>query len=231
MRLAREAVEVRGDGSSKSVIWAVLLIAAATAGVYLLWQANQSRPSAVKPAPAASAAESPVPASALEVAPVSAIDLPAASPAAESTAAAVNPAAGVTPNPATDTAEAAAPLTAGVKPTAEAAGAETSSQNLRPAADAATDDATVSLSFRDSSWVRIRDSRNKVLLNGLVQAGKTESMTGVPPYTISLGRAAAVSSVTYQGQTVDLAPYTVSGGTAFFTLPLQPAPAAATTAP
>jgi cytoskeleton protein RodZ len=84
--------------------------------------------------------------------------------------------------------------------------------------ETATETSQLTLAFRDKSWVLIKDGRNKVLLNGLVEAGRTESMTGVPPYTVTLARAAAVE-VQYQGQAVDLAPYTANNGTAHFNLP------------
>jgi cytoskeleton protein RodZ len=242
MRLAREAVEVRPR--SKSAIWILLVVGAAAGGGYFLWQSRQAPAPAVAEVPAVSAPEPTTPAMTQEPAAASASDLPSAAPTAEAApvAEAVGAAAGMTPNPLESTTAAApppapesqpaaspsAPQTATALPVPETTAAGGSVQPSEPhkeraANEAVSNDAAVTLTFRDSSWVRIRDSRNKVLLNGLVQGGKTESMTGVPPYTISLGRAAAVSSVKFQGRTVDLAPYTASGGMAYFTLPPSPA--------
>jgi len=66
----------------------------------------------------------------------------------------------------------------------------------------------VSVGFSDVSWVNIKDSKGDALFNGLAERGRTLELTGVAPINFVFGRADAVSSFTFNGTTVDLAPHT-----------------------
>ena len=83
--------------------------------------------------------------------------------------------------------------------------------------------AQLKLSFKDKSWAQVKDGRGRVLVNGLIPAGRTETLNGTPPYTVTLGRAVNVH-IEYEGQLLDLVPHTASNGTAYFTFPVAPAP-------
>lgn len=76
----------------------------------------------------------------------------------------------------------------------------------------------LTLSFRQTSWVRIEDSTGKILLSGLIKAGKRKTLLGKPPYSVFLGNAPGVS-IKYKGHNVDLKSYTKSNSTARFAVP------------
>ena len=68
-------------------------------------------------------------------------------------------------------------------------------------------DATVVLTFRDSSWTEVKDSSGRVLVSQMIAAGQTLPVSGTPPFDLVIGNATEVS-VTFQGKAIDLAPYT-----------------------
>lgn len=63
------------------------------------------------------------------------------------------------------------------------------------------------LSFSRESWVKIKDSSGKVILEKTHARGTEQMIEGKPPLYLVIGNAAGVS-LTYNGRKVDLAPYT-----------------------
>ncbi|MED7667284.1 helix-turn-helix domain-containing protein [Pseudomonas moraviensis subsp. stanleyae] len=89
-----------------------------------------------------------------------------------------------------------------------------------PTAPAATAEATapvagegqVQLQFTGDCWAQVTDGRGKVIFSGLKHKGDSVSVSGKPPLAVRLGVARA-AQVSYNGQPVDIAPFT-SGETA-----------------
>lgn len=73
----------------------------------------------------------------------------------------------------------------------------------------ASDDGKKSLhfSFSRDSWVKIKDSSGRVILEKTHSRGTEQTIEGKPPLYLVIGNAAGVS-LTYNGRKVDLAPYT-----------------------
>ncbi|WP_248739312.1 helix-turn-helix domain-containing protein [Pseudomonas sp. MWU12-2029] len=128
---------------------------------------------------------------------------PAATPAAPAHAPApvvATPAAPALNVPATPAPTVAAP----VVPATPAPTAETAA----PAAG----EGQVQLQFTADCWAQVTDGRGKVLFSGLKHKGDSVSVAGKPPLAVRLGVARA-AQVSYNGQPVDVAPFT-SGETA-----------------
>lgn len=70
----------------------------------------------------------------------------------------------------------------------------------------------VRLQFVADCWTQVTDGNGKVLLSGLKRKGETADVSGKPPFAVRLGYARG-AQVSYNGQAVDLAPFT-SGETA-----------------
>lgn len=68
------------------------------------------------------------------------------------------------------------------------------------------------LQFVADCWTQVTDGGGKVLLSGLKRKGDSVDVNGKPPLTVRLGYARG-AQVTYNGQAVDVAPFT-SGETA-----------------
>lgn len=66
----------------------------------------------------------------------------------------------------------------------------------------------LTIKFSDVSWLNVKDSTGEALFNGLSKKGQDLTITGKAPFSIVIGRANAVSSVTFDGSTVDLEPHT-----------------------
>lgn len=128
---------------------------------------------------------------------------PAATPAAPAHAPApvvATPAAPAPNVPATPAPTVTAPVVAATPaPTAETAA---------PAAG----EGQVQLQFTADCWAQVTDGRGKVLFSGLKHKGDSVSVAGKPPLAVRLGVARA-AQVSYNGQPVDVAPFT-SGETA-----------------
>lgn len=58
------------------------------------------------------------------------------------------------------------------------------------------------LRFTEDCWVEVKDSRGKRLAYDLYRGGKSKQVTGIPPFSIFLGNAAAVA-IEYNGQPYD----------------------------
>lgn len=134
------------------------------------------------------------------------------------------PAGVVTPPRSTETAPLSAPKTSTtplpnpVAPDSDAPAAAAppaASGELAPAGpvqperapQAGAADAILVVRYEGPSWTEIRDSAGQMLISRLVDADSVEPFDGVPPFSIVIGNARAVTLV-YRGQAVDLAPYT-----------------------
>ncbi|AGN77868.1 MULTISPECIES: RodZ domain-containing protein [Pseudomonas] len=138
------------------------------------------------------------PAAAAEQAPASPAQLAAAAPARQAPA---QSAANVAPAPVAPAAPAAA---APVAPAAAVAAAE-------PAAVPAGS-AKVAIQFTADCWTQVSDGNGKVLFSAVKRKGDNLELTGKPPFAVRLGFARG-AQVSYNGQAVDVAPFT-SGETA-----------------
>lgn len=148
----------------------------------------------------------------------------AESTGAEATTPATTPAAPVAPA-ATTTAPAHTPAPvvatpATPAPNAPATPAPTTTAPVAPATAAPIAEATapvagdgqVQLQFSADCWAQVTDGRGKVIFSGLKHKGDSVSVSGKPPLSVRLGVARA-AQVSYNGQPVDIAPFT-SGETA-----------------
>ncbi|THF32117.1 helix-turn-helix domain-containing protein [Pseudomonas atacamensis] len=132
-----------------------------------------------------------------------------AAPATEPTAPAVAPSAPAqTPAPVV-----AAPATPAPNVPATPAPAVPVAQ--APSAEAAAPvagEGQVQLQFTGDCWAQVTDGRGKVIFSGLKHKGDSVTVSGKPPLNVRLGVARA-AQVSYNGQPVDIAPFT-SGETA-----------------
>ncbi|WP_323164271.1 RodZ family helix-turn-helix domain-containing protein [Pseudomonas atacamensis] len=132
-----------------------------------------------------------------------------AAPATEPAAPAVAPSAPAqTPAPVV-----AAPATPA--PNVPATPAPTAPVAQAPSAEAAAPvagEGQVQLQFTGDCWAQVTDGRGKVIFSGLKHKGDSVSVSGKPPLNVRLGVARA-AQVSYNGQPVDIAPFT-SGETA-----------------
>lgn len=136
-------------------------------------------------APAASTA--PATPTAPAVAPTAPVHTPAPVVATPATPA---PAVPATPAPTTT-----APIVPSVAPVAPVAG-----------------EGQVSMQFVADCWTQVTDGSGKVLFSGLKRKGDSLAVAGKPPFAVRLGYARG-AQVSYNGQPVDVAPFT-SGETA-----------------
>ncbi|MCO1620376.1 RodZ domain-containing protein [Pseudomonas putida] len=140
------------------------------------------------------AAEQPA---AAEQAPVSSEPAIAAAPAPAQQAPA-QPAPASSPAPVTPPVQAAAapaPAPAAAEPAAVPAGS-----------------AKVAIQFTADCWTQVSDGNGKVLFSAIKRKGDNLELTGKPPFAVRLGFARG-AQVSYNGQAVDVAPFT-SGETA-----------------
>ncbi|KAB0484060.1 cytoskeleton protein RodZ [Pseudomonas reinekei] len=70
----------------------------------------------------------------------------------------------------------------------------------------------VQIQFTADCWTQVTDGSGKVLFSGLKRKGDNVSVSGKPPFAVRLGYARG-AQVSYNGQAVDVAPFT-SGETA-----------------
>ncbi|WP_367085633.1 RodZ family helix-turn-helix domain-containing protein [Pseudomonas sp. HOU2] len=131
-----------------------------------------------------------------------------AAPAATTPAAPAHTPAPVVANPATPAPNVPATPAPTVTAPVVAATPAPSAEAAVPAAG----DGQVQLQFTADCWAQVTDGRGKVLFSGLKHKGDSVSVTGKPPLAVRLGVARA-AQVSYNGQPVDIAPFT-SGETA-----------------
>jgi cytoskeleton protein RodZ len=70
----------------------------------------------------------------------------------------------------------------------------------------------VGVQYTADCWTQVTDANGKVLFGGLKRKGENLEVSGKPPLSLRLGYARG-AQVTYNGQAVDVAPFT-SGETA-----------------
>jgi cytoskeleton protein RodZ len=75
----------------------------------------------------------------------------------------------------------------------------------------------VDLIFVGDSWVEVTDADGQRLVFGLMRAGRTDSVLGMPPVEVLLGSADAVR-LEVNGRPLDIAPGDVRGGVARLTI-------------
>lgn len=135
------------------------------------------------------------PAEAATTAPAATPSAPAAAPAVPTTPA--TPAAAV---PAVPAPVVTAPVAPGTPAPAPAVTAPVAGQGQ------------VQIQFTADCWTQVSDGSGKVLFSGLKRKGDSLSANGKPPFAVRLGFARG-AQVSYNGQAVDVAPFT-SGETA-----------------
>jgi len=140
------------------------------------------------------------PAAAAEQAPANPAPTAAAAPAQPVP---VQPAASAAPAPAAP----ATPATAAVAPVAPAAAVAAAEPAAVPAGSA-----KVAIQFTADCWTQVSDGNGKVLFSAVKRKGDNLELTGKPPFAVRLGFARG-AQVSYNGQAVDVAPFT-SGETA-----------------
>jgi cytoskeleton protein RodZ len=121
---------------------------------------------------------------------------------AATTSALPNPVAESPPAPSGNTA-----ATSEATPATTDASAAPATAASTSAAAARTNDASLVLVFKGTSWAEVKDSSGRVILQMTGGGGMTQMVSGAPPLELSLGNAPNVA-VTFRGQTLDLAPYT-----------------------
>ena len=164
-------------------------------------QQPESAPLALEPSateqPAAAAEQapaSPAPAPSVDAAPAPAEQ----TPAQPAPAAAPAPVATAAPAPEAVVPAASVPAVAAAEPAAPAA---------VPAGSA-----KVAIQFIADCWTQVTDGNGKVLFSAIKRKGDNLELTGKPPFSVRLGFARG-AQVSYNGQAVDVAPFT-SGETA-----------------
>lgn len=134
----------------------------------------------------------------------------------EPVAEAADPAA---PAPVSPTAAQQAPVQAATPATPPAAPTATAAPAASVPAIAAAEpvavpagSAKVAIQFTADCWTQVSDGNGKVLFSAIKRKGDSLELTGKPPFAVRLGFARG-AQVSYNGQAVDVAPFT-SGETA-----------------
>lgn len=165
---------------------------------------DEPRPEAA-PEPAAPANSAPLPLVSDAPAPASAPVAPASTAPATVTAPASTAAApAVAPAPASTAPAHAAPNTSSAVASTPATG-----ETIAPILPGS---GQVSVKFVADCWAQVTDGNGKVLVSGLKRKGESLEVSGKPPLSLRLGYARG-AEVSYNGQPVDVAPFT-SGETA-----------------
>ncbi|WP_223432731.1 helix-turn-helix domain-containing protein [Pseudomonas sp. GL-B-26] len=136
----------------------------------------------------------------------------ATAPAAPVAPTPVAPAHSIAPVVATPAAPAPTAPTAPVVSTPPASASVTPTIPAPVAAAPVAGQGQVQLQFTADCWTQVTDGTGKVLLSGLKRKGENVSVSGKPPFSVRLGVARG-AQVSYNGQVVDVAPFT-SGETA-----------------
>src|SRR5438552_10028696 len=108
---------------------------------------------------------------------------------------------------ATVTPPVAAATSAAPANTATATAESTAPTAASPTPNAAAPSATLLLTFKEKSWVEVKDGNGAAIFVQTGTAGTTQTLSGTPPLDVSIGNAAGVM-LTYRGQPIDIAPYT-----------------------
>jgi cytoskeleton protein RodZ len=75
-----------------------------------------------------------------------------------------------------------------------------------PPPPATAGEATLVITYRANSWTEVRDRDGKVVLQVTGTPGTSQTVTGKPPFDLTLGNAAE-NSVTWRGAPFDLSPH------------------------
>ncbi len=67
--------------------------------------------------------------------------------------------------------------------------------------------APIRLDLRGTSWIEVRDATRRVVLAQTLKPGDVPTITGEPPFEVTIGNAPLVT-LTFRGRTIDLLPYT-----------------------
>lgn len=129
---------------------------------------------------------------------------PAVAPAAPAPAPAVAPATASHPMTAPVTAPVIAAPAAPVPAPATTA---TAQANVPAPAVAAAGSAQVQIQFSADCWTQVTDGNGKILLSALKRKGESVDVSGKPPFAVRLGYARG-AQISYNGQAVDIAPFT-----------------------
>ncbi|MEG1628405.1 RodZ domain-containing protein [Pseudomonas sp.] len=140
-----------------------------------------------------------------------------ASPASPSTPVApVVPPVNSAVSPSTPVATVPAPAPAAVAPVAPVVAATATAPAVTPAPETTTAPVAGSgklhMQFNADCWTSVTDGNGKVLFSAIKRKGDSLDLTGKPPFAVRLGFARG-AQVSYNGQPVDVAPFT-SGETA-----------------
>lgn len=100
---------------------------------------------------------------------------------------------------------------------------EASASQAAPAsaavAPASAGTATVGVTVKEDSWFSVRDKDGKEVFSGILHAGDTKEVSGVPPFKVTAGNRAGLESMTFDGQAVAAEKYSGKGNVARFSLP------------
>ncbi|MCE1116097.1 MULTISPECIES: RodZ domain-containing protein [Pseudomonas] len=140
-----------------------------------------------------------------EQAPAAAVETPAPVVAVAPSSSVAAPAPSVAPAPVAPVAQPApaSPVAAAPAPVAPAAAVP---------APVPAGSASVHIQFTADCWTQVSDGNGKVLFSAIKRKGDSLELTGKPPFAVRLGFARG-AQVSYNGQAVDVAPFT-SGETA-----------------
>ena len=68
------------------------------------------------------------------------------------------------------------------------------------------------MEFSGDCWVEVKDAQGKILLNGLMKARSSQTVSGTPPFSVTLGNAPA-ARLTLGEKPVDTTVYVPRRGT------------------
>ncbi|MHC6227245.1 RodZ domain-containing protein [Pseudomonas sp. X10] len=106
----------------------------------------------------------------------------------------------------------AAPAPVAPAPEAPATPVAPETAEAQPAAPAPAGSGQLHIQFTADCWTSVTDGNGKVLFSAIKRKGDSLELTGKPPFAVRLGFARG-AQVTYNGQAVDVAPFS-SGETA-----------------
>ena len=142
-------------------------------------------------------------------------------PTAPEAAVAVNPVLAPLGTPGETPADSEPEAADGPAPAPAVSPAPTSAPSSEPTPGATAGELALTLTFKETSWIRVNDASGVALVNGLMNPGQDQQVKGVAPLSVFLGNAPGVV-LEVNGTPVDLKPYTQSNNTARLNLPLAP---------
>jgi len=138
----------------------------------------------------------------------------APTPASQTTTVLPNPLDNVKPAPTAPTSEKPDTLTnaaTATMPLADTSSSTTTSTlasaPTAAAPSAAAGNVALLLTFKEKSWVEVKDGNGAPIFHQTGAAGTTQTVTGAPPLEVVVGNAVGVG-LTFRGQPIDVAPFT-----------------------